>query len=296
MRWEKTAFAILLCASLIPIWFVRYPPLPDAALHLAEASIWQHLDDPSYHYAQYFQLSLHVTPYWGYFILMRIFGVLFGVGAAHRMVLSLYVVAITLGTVALARRFGRDPRLALFSFACVWSFCFNLGFLNNALGFAFVPGFVALFDYFCERPSLPLGIATVLAGAWIFFTHFLGWGLACGCAGMVGLLHEGRSYKRMLGRAAVWAAIVAVGIAVTRYGGGRAAAASVRHIRVLGRHPFWPLVHDLPQIVWNQCAHIRTIGLGILGMWAALRVTAGLPRPRAHQLRAEACFLVAAGA
>src|SRR6266700_2318036 len=83
------SFVLLFIVSLFPIWTVRYHPLPDLANRLAASSVRVHLHDPAWNFERYYELNLGLNPYWGYYATMRLFGPLFGIDIANRLVLSL---------------------------------------------------------------------------------------------------------------------------------------------------------------------------------------------------------------
>src|SRR6478672_7049064 len=183
-------FAALVIVSCAPIWGVRYHPLPDLANHMAASSVWVHLRDPRWDFAQYYALNLGLNPYWGYYVPMRLMAPIVGIDLANRLVLSLYVLSLPLGVTWLAVRLGRSAWLGLFAFPFLWTFCFTFGFIHTSLGLALVPGAVA---------AIALGLA-------VFFCHVVPFLLYIGCAGLVGLLHRERTPRRMLARVGVWAA------------------------------------------------------------------------------------------
>lgn len=290
--------ASLIVVSLVPIWAVRYHPLPDLANHLAAAAIWVHHADPAY--SRYYDIALGPNPYWGYYAIMFVFARLVGIDIANRLVLSLYVVTVPLGFAWLATRLDRDRWLALFAFPFIWSFCFNIGFIHTSLGLALVAPGLAAFDAYCDRPSpARAGLAVVLSTS-IYFCHVVPWALYVGAAGLIGLLHRGGN---RLWRAAVWGSGVSIGVVVTLLGRGKGMGTShytfawgydLGHPREAAR-VLWDLSMQAAYWSWHNCAGPETtVMLLFLGLaWLVLRATAPISRPRLHDLRAAACFLTA---
>ena len=289
-------FGALLCVSLFPIWTVRYHPLPDLANHMAASAVWVHLHDPAWDFARYYQMNLGLTPYWGYYAPMRVLAPIFGIDIANRLVLSIYVVALSLGVWWLALRFERSRWLALFAFPFLWTFSFTLGFIHTSLGLALVPGALAAFDWFCETPTWRRGVVAVVLGASIYFCHVVPFLLYVGCAGLIGLLHRDRTRARMIARVVAWSCTFGIGLAVSLLGHGKGMGNAPGHYTFSwDRHPVKLLLHAYDW-TWNNCAghedELLAIALGLA--WLALRLTAPRRLSRAlHDYRAAACALAA---
>ena len=250
----RVAFSILLVTALAPIWLTPCAPLPDDAAHLASASVWTHLGDPRYRLGNYYALSLGLTPYWGYYLLVRVLAVPIGLVHANQLVLSLYVLGMAFGIVRLLDRFEHSRWMALGVFALLWTFSFNLGFIHCCLSFALVPWALAAFDAFCETPSVRRGASSVLLGLAIYFNHVLGWGLFLGAGGLIGLMHRGRSVRQLAARAVVWALVLAGGVLASLYGRGKGMGAGVRHHKFSAPNTMRELAHLFADNVWNLCA------------------------------------------
>jgi hypothetical protein len=295
---ERRLFQAILGSFILlswaPIWLTEYAPLPDTAVHLASASIWTHLDNPEYHLREFYSLSLGVTPYWGYYLLIRIFAVFFSLMTANRLVLSLYVLAWALGFLRLLNQLGHSRWLTLGAFAYLWSFSFNLGFIHCALSFALVPWALAEFDAFCAQPSIRRGFVAALLGVAIYFNHLLGWGLYLGASGLMGLMYRGRSLRQLLPRALVWSAVLVVGIIASVMGRGKGMGSGIRHAAFSGRNSPLELCRMLFDNIWNLCAAHETQWAGAIILLAtiALIVTAKWPRSL-HAWRGAALSLTA---
>ncbi len=291
-------YVLLTTVSLLPIWWVRYQPLPDLSQHLAAASVLHNLSDPRFDLARYYELSLGLTPYWGYYGLVHLFAFPLGVETANRVVLSLYVAALPAGMGLLARRFARSPWLGLFTFPIVWNYNFTTGFIAFALGLAVLPWALVCFDRFCERATPGRAIAAVATGVAVFFVHLLPWGAWIGCAGLIGLLHRGQSLRAIAQRFLVWCAPTAIGVWVMLHGKGLNMGSVAQGI-TWRRYDAWSQVGQLFYWVWNNGSDfvvdlpVLVLVLVLLAAWGALKLSARRPVLTLHGLRAEACVLVA---
>jgi hypothetical protein len=324
-------YGSLLLVACLPLWTVRYQPLPDLPEHLSALSIWHNHGDPRFDFARYYDVNLGLNPYWGYYGLLHLLAFPFGVETGNRVLLSLYVIGLPVGAAWLARRFGRSPWLGLFAIPLVWNFNFEIGFVTYCIGLAALPFALVAFDAFAERPTVPRGIAAASLGASMFFFHLLPWGMYIAGAGLIGLLREGRTLRRIAGRAAVWLSSVATGFAVARAGGGYSMGNLGQGIH--GKvYPIRDSLRTFYHWIWNNCTS-STDGLKapageedrfpVVGRWLwenltipggwrrfaghedellaavllvclmALRLTAPRRRLRLHDLRPEACFVAA---
>jgi len=87
---------------------MAFPVLPDLPQFAAQLSIWVHLDDPAYGFAELFEIHWF-TPYLVAFLLARPFVGLLGVIGAVKLVVWLGLIATPLALRALLRAVGRDP-------------------------------------------------------------------------------------------------------------------------------------------------------------------------------------------
>jgi hypothetical protein len=294
-RLFAAAFGLLTLVALAPIWSTPFPPLPDFAVHSASASIWAHLNRPEYHLREYYALSLGINPYWGYYLLTRGLAFVFSILTADRIVLSLYVLVSTLGMVRLCDRLGHSRWPALGAFAYLWTFSFNFGFIQCALSFALVPFALAELDAFCDVPSWRRAIVAAALGIAIYFNHALGWGLYLGAAGLLGLMHRGRSVRRMAQRVAVWSSVFVTGIVCSLLGRGKGmGAAGIQRAAFSGRMSAADNLRMLLDNTWNLCQHKEAQWAGAAVIVASLLLIATAKWTRSlHALRGISLFLTA---
>ena len=291
------AFVALIVASLIPIWLIPRQPLPDQAVHLAAASVLHSLHDPAFDFARYYDLSLGLNPYWGYYGPMYLLSFLFKVETANRVVLSLYAASLPIGTALLARRFDRSPWLGLFAFPIVWNYNFGIGFISFSIALGLLPFALASFDWFCERPTVIRGFLAALLGTAMYFCHLLPWGMYLGAAGLIGLLHRGRTFTRILSRLFVWSVSALVGIFVTLRGKGLHMGSMNQGI-TWKRYPTWQSIGELYQWTWDAWTghEDEALAISLFLCWLALKLTSRRQSITLHDLRPEACFAVALSA
>lgn len=285
--------ALVAIPSLVPLWSLRHQPLLDHAEHLASVAVWHYFPNPDYDFARYYTLSLGAVPYWTFYLAMHLLAFPFGLDIANRIVLSLYIVGLPLGMLILARRFGRSPWLALFTFPLLWNANYVTGFTPFCLALVVMAFALACFDWFCAQPTWKSGVAAALMGSLLFFSHLLPWGMYLGAAGLIGLLHQGRSLGRLAGRAAVWAMALVTGVLTMLHGTGLSMG-DLGHLR-FSRRSLSTLMREFLGFVWDGCAGHETVWLEatLLCSWLALLVTARRRSWRWHELRVEACVLTA---
>ena len=103
-----TVYALLASASAALVFGFRNLPMADLPQFAAQLSIWVHLDDPAYGFAELFEIHWF-TPYLVAFLLARPFVGLLGVIGAVKLVVWLGLIATPLALRALLRAVGRDP-------------------------------------------------------------------------------------------------------------------------------------------------------------------------------------------
>ena len=102
------AVGLLLIASVVPIWFVRYQPLPDHAEHLAAAAILHHYRDTGFEFSRYYAPSLGLVPLLGILFFRLVICLSGGRRYCQQDCLSMYVTGLPIGFALLAKQFGRE--------------------------------------------------------------------------------------------------------------------------------------------------------------------------------------------
>ncbi len=179
------AFWLLMVATVLPLWIGRYLPLLDIPNHLSAIAVWHYYDDPRFDFAKYYTLNLKPLPYWAHYYLCHLLAYPFGVETANKLFLTAYAVGLPSGALALARRFGRSPWLALFVFPLVWNFNLAEGFIAYSAGMSALVLVLVLVDKNAERPTLWRALLVFGLGSSIYFFHLLTYMLFLVCAGLL---------------------------------------------------------------------------------------------------------------
>ncbi|WP_242352471.1 MULTISPECIES: hypothetical protein [Anaeromyxobacter] len=279
--------AFLLCAiaTLVPIWSVDYLPMVDLPQHAAGASMWMHLRDPGWGFADRVRLDL-ATPYVLSPLLVRALAELAGIPAALHLVVSLAVIALPLAAARLLRAADGDPWASLAAFPAAFSFSFHWGFLPYLVAAPLAVALVAAAIRSSSSPSprraLELGLLTVL----VFFAHAMALAVAA-CAALAVIVHRAPGWRLALLRSLPLAAPVPLMIWIARARMGDLAAAS-RHA---DEATIWVdtarRITDLPGMIFGTAPDVLRDGetSGILSVTialalAALVLLARAPRPR----------------
>jgi hypothetical protein len=195
---------------LAPIWTVRYPPLVDYPNHLASAFVLAHLNDPAFHFSQFYASDWNTYPYLAMDLILVGLQHLMPIDWAGRVLLSLSILAVPAAAWFFVRQANPEEESLAF-----WSllisnnvFFFVYGFLNMQLSLALCLLLVGLWLRWLERsgkgesgqkadgatskgraaPHFPFSRFSVSPfGHWclllvlttaLYFTHLMGFGMA----------------------------------------------------------------------------------------------------------------------
>ena len=154
-----------------------YLPMVDLPQHAAALSEWVHLHDPSYGFADQFEINWW-TPYLLSYLLARPFVPLLGVLGALKLVVLLSV----LGTVAaywfLLRSVKQDEWLCLLALPLSFGFSFYFGFTNFLLGTPFILASVVLALKYSAQPSARIGVPFALVLGATFLAHVIAFAIS----------------------------------------------------------------------------------------------------------------------
>ena len=129
---EKKARLCVVVASLIlasPTLFLRYLPATDLPQYLAATTILQHLRDPHWDFARYYDTAWSRTLSWLPYVLMRGLATMLPLAAAMRVVLFAALVLQPIGVMAMLSALGKPRLYALLCFPLVYSSQFFWGLL-----------------------------------------------------------------------------------------------------------------------------------------------------------------------
>lgn len=122
--------AVLLgAAALVPIWALERFPGQDTPNHLYTLHVLRHLDQSPF--SEHFRFHAGASTNFAYHALTLAAAPLVGEDAAHRLFLSLYLVAFFAGALYLAGSWKRErAALGLLVFPFAFNWCLTLGFYN----------------------------------------------------------------------------------------------------------------------------------------------------------------------
>jgi hypothetical protein len=159
------AFALCSLVALCVLWLPKYLPLTDLPQHAAQISIWKHLNDPAYGFADAFELH-YFTPYLLGYGLARLFAEAFSVLVALKLVLTLAVLGLPLSLLGLLQVTRGDRWWSLVGFPLAFGYAFLWGFFNYVvavpLGVLYLTFVVDCARRFSVRRAVLLGVLSTL--------------------------------------------------------------------------------------------------------------------------------------
>jgi hypothetical protein len=170
---------VLAALGLLPIWTVRYVPLYDYQTHLLEAQVVLDYGDPGLAYAPnyvirdgWFLRSNALTT-----LLLLGLGRCVPLALAGKLVLSGYILLLTISLTALFGVLGKPWWLSLILPLFIYNLTFTSGLLNWSYGFALIPLALIIYMRWRSRGSLWALAALASVGVLIYTAHILAWGL-----------------------------------------------------------------------------------------------------------------------
>ncbi len=121
---------VLSALSILPLWWVSYPPIQDLPQHLAAIRIISEFHNPVYGFDRFFELHLSKTQYLGYYMLVAAVAKVLPLKVANLVVLSAAMFMTPLALGALLRAAGKDARLAVAFVPFSYHGLVILGFFN----------------------------------------------------------------------------------------------------------------------------------------------------------------------
>ena len=280
LRWLLIPFAL---AAIAPFLWTRFPPLIDSGLHAAAAAVWHHIRDPEWHFREYYQLSVGLAPYAAYYGAVHLLGYLVGVEPAARI----FVFAAALGVPALSwlllRELDRPRTTAVLSFALIYTFSFNSGFIAFCVGVNLALAGWILFLRTLKQPTPGRWLLGAMLGVTTYFFHILAWGIwGAGMLLFGALALRERGWRRVFMPWLAAVPSVVAGAWVTMRG-------TKLHMGNVGalhfKHTDWR--YDLSQFfewTWDACTNdaSKTVGT-VFTLAATLLALVGLRRLRGVQ-------------
>jgi hypothetical protein len=198
-RGHRILIAVLLIASLVPVWAVTYFPSQNGPWHLLVSKmLHDYFAGTPFNYFDYYQLAPHPIPHLLHTLLVTVVSFVVPVLIAHKLVVSLYVVLLPLSVFAFLS--AVDPRKTIFgytSFLFVYSLPLMRGYHDYSLGIPVV--FFTLAYWLRTRAHMNARKMAVIAGLILlaYLSHFFNF-LILGLVMLVLTLYETRSPKRLL--------------------------------------------------------------------------------------------------
>lgn len=137
---------VLTALALFPLWSSRLLPMQDYPQHLLLAQIAATYDQPGMNWKEWYRVDFGFAPYMLWYLAMKPLTLLFGVEVAGKLLLSLYILLISLLALA-ARRLspqGHLPWGALLLFPFAFNQLYFQGFANYLISLPLI--FLALLD------------------------------------------------------------------------------------------------------------------------------------------------------
>lgn len=177
-RSEKLIFAILIIASLVPIWSTKYFLTWDGPCHLYNAKILSDyiFSDNVACYDEYYRLNRNLFPNWFSHLSLALLLALFPPFFAEKIFLTTYVVIYPLVFFYLIRVInGKNTFLSFLVFPFIYSNAFQKGFYNFSLSIIILFVLVLFWLKNKDRFSYPKLFIFSILFLVIYFTHPLGY-------------------------------------------------------------------------------------------------------------------------
>lgn len=174
LRW---IFGVMMVGVAAPFLWTRFPPLIDAGLHAGAAAVWHHFTDPTWHFGEYYDLSVGPVPYAGYYGAIHLLAYLVGVEPAARLLVFVAAIGLPLVALLLLRELKLPIGGSVLVGAFVYSMSFNSGFIAFCLGTNLaIAGWIVFLRALSTGRALAW-MASLLIGVACFFFHILAWGI-----------------------------------------------------------------------------------------------------------------------
>lgn len=271
---------VVIVVAALPTLVFRFLPMTDLPQHVAIASILEHHSDPTYGFAQYYNVEWFHTPYVLPYALAVFVAKVLALSTAMRIVVFLSTIAYPLGLLAIMRASDKPAWFALFAVPLMFHRAFFWGFIAFDLSIG-----LSLAAYACvigARRSLPRDVGFCVLTLASTFTHVYGLALLIGLVGLHAIFGGFRELK-----ARPWPFVsVLVGVALWLWKSGE----SVGYGEVLSP-PFVQRLVDLPrQILGGYADRSEGIILVVaLGAWLLF------VRPRERRPVELVAYAMAAG-
>lgn len=177
--WEQRWFiCFLLLLSVLPLLWPTFPPLNDLTGHMGRYRVQLDLaSDPGLQQFYDFKWSLILNL--GADVLMEVFGPIFGVELATKLIVILTMLVTVSGLLWMAKEIhGRIPPTAMLSIPFLYGHVTSFGFLNYMLSMGLAFNLFALWLYFDRTGRHYLRTWVMIPASFILaIVHIYGWGV-----------------------------------------------------------------------------------------------------------------------
>lgn len=189
--------AALTVFSLAVVWGLPFPPLQDYPMRLFIGFAAATFDNPSYNWADFFELHNSYGSFSFTFWFLRIFNPHFGIEMAGKLLLSVYVCSVSAFAFFEARKRSRVPWALLMLVPLAFNQTYIIGLMGYFVSIPFLMFALRNLQSVAERPLTPRRFASHLVfQSLIFFCHPFTSVVYVGLAGLASLLRRGRAFLR----------------------------------------------------------------------------------------------------
>ena len=162
--------SLLVVISLCVIWLNKFPPLQDFPYHLVRIHMMLDYWKEQFGFSDMATISLFPTPYILVDYLSLIFGRVFPILTAGKLILSTYIILLSYSIFYLAKALHhKGTPLSLFGFLLIFNYFFNMGLISFIFS---IPFFLLAFGYWWKyktefTPNRMLILALLVFGVYL---------------------------------------------------------------------------------------------------------------------------------
>lgn len=180
-------FIILCLIHISNIIRLDVYPFIDLPNHLAEATIFKHMDDPDNAFSSYYLSDVNLLkPNTLHILFCSLF---WNIEAGNKIYYVLYMLLIPLCILALIRLTGGNVWFSLLSFLFIYNFNVMWGFTGFTIVIPLALTAIVVLMYYLQKPSLKYGIILACCLLILFYAHVLGFVFIAAIAVLAILIH-----------------------------------------------------------------------------------------------------------
>lgn len=178
------ALAVAVVAVVWPLASATHPPMTDLPMHAAHTAALRHFADPTWHFADQFDLRPLAVPYLSTYALGAALMTFLSPSVAVRVATGIALVLLPIGVATLARGMRKSPVLGLAAAPLCWGHLVHWGFINFVLAIGLCAMAVGLALRVVDRPSRASAVGLALVLVAVFFSHVFRYPYAVAGAGL----------------------------------------------------------------------------------------------------------------